>query len=65
MSLYKMDPPTQEELILQAKIILESCPKWVPDLSKCAGCKVTYSKTHKKFIGCIFCDEDWDLPELV
>jgi hypothetical protein len=60
-----MDYLTQEELIQQAQAYLATCPKWSPDKSKCQGCKTKFSITHNKYLGCVFCDEDWDLPELV
>ena len=38
-----MDPLTQEELIQQAQVYLATCPKWIPDKSKCQGCKASFS----------------------
>lgn len=51
---YKLDNPEPEC----------SEPDWVPNKAKCNGCVVRYSDTHERQLGCKYCDEYWDIPEL-
>lgn len=38
--------------------------EWKANPNKCKGCVSRVSKTHGN-IGCEYCDEYWDIPELV
>lgn len=39
--------------------------KWKSNPEKCSGCVKKVSKTDGKSRGCMYCDEYWDVPELI